>query len=243
MPTHPTVRVADERLARRAESTLSVDETLALLTKSALETIPRVDYVSISMREGDGAVQTLAPTHQLAVQVDELQYALHQGPCYDAVGGEPLLVAPDLARDARWPEYGPQAAGMGIGGQMAVQLFADGHIRAALNLYSRDAGRFDANIEVAELFASHAALVMGFARTAEHLDQGLKSRKVIGQAIGIIMERYELDEDRAFGFLTGVSQTSNVKLRQVAQEVVDERNSRRSGDSDGQNGHRHMTAR
>ena len=73
---------------------------------------------------------------------------------------------------------------------------------------------------MAWLFAMHAALAMGRRRQIEQLNEALHTRKVIGQAIGIVMERYELDEDRALQFLVRVSRTGNIKLRTVAQEIV-----------------------
>ena len=81
-------------------------------------------------------------------------------------------------------------------------------------------------VRVAELFASHAAIALGRARREEQLNDALVTRKVIGQAIGLTMEHYQITEDRAFLFLVRASQTSNVKLRDVAQNVVDMANER-----------------
>ena len=74
------------------------------------------------------------------------------------------------------------------------------------------------------LFATHAAIALGHANERENLNEGLQTRKVIGQAIGILMERYKIDEDRAFAFLVRASSHGNIKLRAIAQELVDERN-------------------
>lgn len=229
MTLYPSVRHAVEDLARHLHQERDVDETLTALTQSALEAIHGVDFVSISVLESDGRLRTLAPTDPLAVEIDELQYELHEGPCYQAaVEGERVLFASDLARDVRWPAYGRRAAELGVGSQLGLSLLADGKTRSALNLYSKQVGGFEDGVEMAELFASHAALVMGYARTVRTLDEAIASRTVIGQATGILMERYDLDEDRAFGFLTRVSQTSNVKLREVANEVVEGVKSRRT---------------
>ena len=233
MSIYPSVRLAVKDLARHLHQSRDVDEILTALTQSALEAIQGVDYVSISVRERDGQLTTLAPTDPLAVEIDELQYALHEGPCYEAaIEGERVLVATDLAHDQRWPAFGPRAAALGIGAQMGLGLMTAGSTRSALNLYSQQVAGFDDDIETAELFASHAALVMGYARTVNNLDEAIQSRTLIGQATGILMERYDLDEDRAFGFLTRVSQTSNIKLRQVAHEIVDGANARREGADD-----------
>ncbi|MEP6666345.1 MAG: GAF and ANTAR domain-containing protein [Nocardioidaceae bacterium] len=229
MSIYPSVRHAFEDLARWLHHSHDVNQTLSMLTASALETIPGVDHVSITVRERRGRLSTLAPTDLLAVAIDDLQYELREGPCYEAaLEGEGVLLATDLAHDQRWPAYGPRAAALGVGSQMGLSLVADGGSRAVLNLYSERVGGFDDDREMAELFASHAALVLGYARTVKDLDEAINSRTVIGQAIGILMERYDLDEDRAFGFLTRVSQTSNVKLRQVARELVEAVNAQRN---------------
>ncbi len=228
MPLYPSVGHAFEDLARWLHHPHDITETLSMLTASAQESVPGVDYVSITIREGRGRFRTLAPTDPLATTIDDLQYELRQGPCYEAaIQGLSAVHAADLANDERWPEYGPRAAELGVGAQLGLSLAADERSHAALNLYSTRVGGLDDAVDLAELFASHAALVMGYARTVKDLDEVIASRTVIGQAIGILMERYDLDEDRAFGFLTRVSQTSNVKLRQVAKELVEAVNSNR----------------
>ena len=75
-------------------------------------------------------------------------------------------------------------------------------------------------MQVAGLFATHAAIALGRSRYENQLNDAIGTRKVIGQAIGIVMERYGISEDRAFHFLARASSTSNVKLRDVAQEIV-----------------------
>jgi AmiR/NasT family two-component response regulator len=76
----------------------------------------------------------------------------------------------------------------------------------------------------AQLFATHAAIAIGHAHERETLNEALQTRKVIGQAVGILMERYDIDEDRAFAFLVRASSHGNLKLRAVARELVDQRN-------------------
>lgn len=207
-----------------------------MITKSALDTIPRFDYVSISARKGARDLQTLAPTDPIASQVDQLQYSISEGPCYEVTDGQRVLVATDLANDARWPIFGPKAAELGVRAQLAVLMVSDDHQRLALNFHAVEAGDFGDSVELASLFASHAALVMGFTRTVASLDAAVKSRQVIGQAMGILMERYDIDEDRAFSVLVRVSQDSNIKLRVVAQDLVDRVKHRAEGHGPKANG-------
>ncbi|GAB2752533.1 ANTAR domain-containing protein [Nocardioides pakistanensis] len=110
---------------------------------------------------------------------------------------------------------------------MGLRLFADGQTLGGLNLYSTEGESIDPEVrQVAELLAAHAALALGRARREEGLSSALTNRRVIGQAIGIVMERYQMDEDRAFQYLVRVSQHSNIKLRDVARELVDQGNHR-----------------
>jgi GAF domain-containing protein len=110
---------------------------------------------------------------------------------------------------------------MGVGAQMAMHLYDHNQSLGGLNLYFNKPRSISADsADIAGLFATHAAIVMGHAREVDTLKKALNTRKVIGAAIGIIMERYELDEDSAFQFLIRMSQTHNVKLRLVADEIV-----------------------
>lgn len=94
-----------------------------------------------------------------------------------------------------------------------------------LNLYSTSQRDIDPDAEqIADLFAAHAAIALSHALDRENFNEALQSRKVIGQAIGIVSERYQMDEDGAFAFLVRASSHGNLKLRDVAQEIVDVRN-------------------
>ncbi len=158
----------------------------------------------------------------LVETLDAEQYTLQEGPCYQTVTDESFLVSFDLDRDDRWPRYGRIAAQAGLHAQLAVLLTTNGTgQRSALNVYASNPHEFDHNsIEVAELFASHASVAMGFVKTVQQLGGAINSRQVIGQATGIVMERYQLSESRAFSFLVRVSRSSNVRLFTVASEIV-----------------------
>lgn len=55
---------------------------------------------------------------------------------------------------------------------------------------------------------------------AEEMQQALRSSRVIGAAIGMLMAGRDLDEDQAFAVLAKASKDSNRKLRHVAQLLV-----------------------
>jgi hypothetical protein len=117
---------------------------------------------------------------------------------------------------------------------LAVKLFIDEQATlGGLHMYSTDSAGLDPDAEgVAQLFAAHAAVALGRAQEVGGLEVALASRKVIGQALGIVMERYSVDEDHAFSFLARASSHSNAKLRDVAQVLVDQGNATRPKDAD-----------
>lgn len=185
------------------------------------------DAVGISTVDRAGTVKTMATTDPLVEELDGLQYGLGEGPCVDTLQGAAVVAARDVRHEQRWPEYVPQAARMGLRAQLAVRLFLDeqGTV-GGLNLYSTSQEDFSSDAEsLAELLAAHAAIALGHAREREGLSQALQSRKEIGQAIGIVMERYQMNDDRAFAFLVRASSQANVKLRR-RQGIVDSANAR-----------------
>ncbi|ONI78315.1 transcription antitermination regulator [Kribbella sp. ALI-6-A] len=216
------LRVMDE-LAAGLRLPMDLDETLWMITVGAVEAVPGIDHASISITGKDGLIQTLAPTDMVAVRAAELQYELSEGPCLDAVLDEPVVQVDDLASDSRWPVYGPKAAKeLGIGAQLAFQFRAEPqHVLGGVNLYCGQAGQITVETrQMGSLFANMAAVALGWSRHEEDLNQALASRSMIGQAVGIVVERYRLDSDRAFAFLARTSQASNIKLRDVAAAIV-----------------------
>jgi transcriptional regulator with GAF, ATPase, and Fis domain len=201
---------------------IDLEDTLATITASVIEAVPGIDHASISITGKDGLIQTLAPTDMVAVRADELQYELGEGPCLKAVLEEPVVQVDDIASDLRWPQYGPRAAKQfGLGSQLAFQFRADPHVRGGFNLYSEEAHQITMETrQLAALFANMAAVALGWTRQEETLNDALVTRNLIGQAVGIVIERYKIDSDRAFSFLVRTSQTGNVKLRDVAAGIV-----------------------
>lgn len=197
------------------------EETLDAIVGATRTSVPEFDHVGISLLHRDGTIETKAGTDQLVWELDAIQYDLGEGPCVHAIEQEPVVVVRNLRHDQRWPRYIPAAAAKGVRSQLGIRLFTAGKHIGGLNLYSTDSDDVDdASVETARLFATHAAVMLGHAQEQDQLNQALQSRKLIGQAIGILMERYSMDADRAFQFLVRASSTSNIKLRDVAEELV-----------------------
>jgi GAF domain-containing protein len=200
---------------------------LDTIVHAAQQSLPGVDHVGISVTHKDGRVETLAATDPFVTALDELQYELDEGPCLTAIFDSGIVTIDDASHEQRWPRFIPRAVELGLRSQIGLRLYVENQTLGGLNLYSTAVDTIDPDVlATAELFAAHAALALGKARHEENLYSALFTRKVIGQAIGIIMERYELDEDKAFQYLARVSQHSNHKLRDVAAEMVQQANER-----------------
>jgi hypothetical protein len=201
---------------------MDLEATLNRNTRSAAEATPGIDHASISVTTKGGRIQTLAPTDAVATRADQLQYELLRDR------------ATRLSRVSRWcrsttwlricagRSTGPKAAAeFGIGSPLSFQFHAEPNVRGALNLYAGEPDQIDRETrQLGAMFARLVAIALGWGRHDESLSHALASRAQIGQAVGILMERYRLDPDRAFGFLVRVSQTGNVKLREVACGII-----------------------
>jgi len=211
-------------MAAMAESLTEVgdvDQALGRIVVAAVQTVPGADQASISVRHSDGSLETRAGTDRLAYEVDELQYELREGPCYDAVTADPVNYSGDLSQDSQWPRFGPRAAQRGMLSQMGIRLAElDGTV-TGLNLYSTSRGAFGDVDGLPQLFASHARVALGYATELETLRGAIGTRETIGKAIGILMGRYDLTSERAFEFLIRQSQNNNVKLRDIAAQLVE----------------------
>ncbi|MDX6325232.1 MAG: hypothetical protein QOK15_1586 [Nocardioidaceae bacterium] len=219
MQEQPAVQLAQELSSRLAPGDL--DQTLRRITQAAVEVLPGVDFASITVKHADGRLETVAPTSDILLGLDAAQYELREGPCYDAAVEVAHRVSPDLANDERYASYGPLAVAAGIAAQAGIRLF-DTPLQAqgALNLYSSSLGAFEDDGALAELFRHQSATAIRYAGEIDDLREAMTTRQLIGQAVGIIMERYELPDARAFAFLTRLSNERNVKLRLIAQELV-----------------------
>lgn len=174
------------------------------------------------IRNGGKSFETAGPTSPVIRQADDLQARLREGPCVDAAVESRHTVSNDIASDPRWPRWGRQAAELGLGSIMSSELHAGDHRIGALNVYGPRGREFtQEEVETAQVLAYHASAALKTARQIEGLTVALDSRTVIGQAQGILMERYKVDSDRAFTILRRHSQQENVRLNRLARELVE----------------------
>lgn len=219
--------------ARVLHASTDVEGTLEAIARAAAELVPGFEHVGVSVLDRDGSLVTLAATSDVVRELDDLQYASDQGPCLEAVRGGQVVLTTDARHDQRWPRYVGAAVRRGLRAQLGIRLHDAGETLGGLNLYSlRPTEVGGQQVETAELFAVHAAIALRRTRYERQLDDALATRKVIGQAIGLVMERYGIHEDRAFEFLARLSSTTNRKLRVVAEELVGAANRRAEGSAE-----------
>lgn len=213
--------------ARALFSAGGATDTLRLLVDLAVDTVEGCDAAGIFLIEGD-AITTPVHTGEVVAEIDALQRRTGEGPCLDAIATEPTVYAGDLAGDARWPHFAPLAVSAGIRSALALRLSANG-TRGALNLYAHYPQAFGivdrAKALILATFAgvalSSAAARDDDARRVDNLQAALVSRELIGQAEGILIERERISGQQAFDILRRASQHLNIKLHDVARNLVE----------------------
>jgi transcriptional regulator with GAF, ATPase, and Fis domain len=179
-------------------------------------------FASVSLVHKGNKVETPAFSDARAMRADQLQYELQDGPCLSAIREQETFLIPDLATDVRCERWSRQVVHeTGLRSCLAFQLFVDEGSLGALNLYSFEADGFDSNSrEEGWVFAAQAAVALQGAQTEQTLRSAMATRNIVGQAMGILMERYKITSARAFEILRQVSQSSNIKLHDVASSLA-----------------------
>lgn len=204
----------------------TVERTLQRIVLLAEKAVDGCEAAGIMLVQ-DGAVTTVAATSDLVTEIDQMQIDANEGPCLDASTQRTAFYANDLLEDPRWPIFAPSAVAAGIRSVLAYSLSAERP--SALNLYARLPAAFGATDRAqGELFATLARLALDSAEeraagesTAINFSAALLTRELIGQAQGILMERERITADQAFDILRRASQHMNIKLREVAETLVE----------------------
>lgn len=207
--------------AKEIHAASGMEETLDAIVRSARNSLPGIDHIGITVGHHDGRLETLASTDEKVLELDRIQYSAGEGPCIHAAKAETVIRVERARHEQRWPRFIPDAVAVGLRSMMGVRLHVDEVQMAALNLYSTSQEELHDDLEdFAELFATYASLALGRARREDQLNDALVSRRVIGQATGIVMERYTVDEPTAFRYLTRMSNDTNTRLRDLAAGIV-----------------------
>jgi transcriptional regulator with GAF, ATPase, and Fis domain len=201
----------------------NIENILATVTAAAVEFIDGVDYADVMLVRGE-QFESRAPTAPLVIDLDAAQVALREGPCLEAALTDTVVRCPDLTHDSRWPRFAATAVDAGVHRMLSFPLYRDRHGGGALNLMGRDKSLVDREDQtIGALLATHAAIALIATDRVHQFETALASRDLIGQAKGMVMERFDLHADQAFNLITRLSQNTNTPLRIVAGQIIDGR--------------------
>jgi transcriptional regulator with GAF, ATPase, and Fis domain len=215
-------------LARALAQDQSVPAALQSILSLVLRALPGCHAASVTVLDDEAKPSTMAATDEETFQMDQRQYALGDGPCLDAARRHQVNRWTLQEAEQRWPDFTSLAKEMGLRSYLSAGLSLAGRPLGALNLSSRDADGFSQLDEdlVSLLTEPAAASIVVASRYAEarelasQLEQALRSRAVIDQAIGIMMAESRCDAEQAFAMLGRASNNRNMKLRDLAIQIV-----------------------
>ena len=198
------------------------DTVIAELVEHAAVEVPGAQYAGVTVTRNKKQIDTPAATHKWPIILDEIQQRHREGPCLTAAWEEKTMHVADLENDDRFPLYRRDVLEQTpIRAVMSFQLFIADETMGALNVYAEKPQAFgQVSRDIGLVFAAHSSVAWNAARREEQFRRALASRDTIGQAKGMIMERYGVDAVQAFEVLRKLSQDSNVPLVQVATELV-----------------------
>lgn len=205
----------------------SLEETLDDILRIAVDALPGAEDLSTTLVRDDRPF-TAGYTGQLALDADEMQYERGYGPCIESATTSTAVVIVDTLTETRWPDYTARVAASGLRSSMSLPLPVQTDVVGALNCYARTPGQFGPeSVEVGQELAGYLAVAVANAVThddavqlAEQMRTAMASRAVIDQAKGVIMAQNRCDDEAAFAVLSRASQNRNVKLRDLAADIV-----------------------
>ncbi|HEY3339648.1 MAG TPA: GAF and ANTAR domain-containing protein [Propionicimonas sp.] len=207
--------------ARNVAEGAGESERLDLGVALVVDLVEGCDDAGITRVGRDGA-ETVAASSEKARLCDQLQYELDEGPCLDTVRSHLTVISNDIATDQRWPHWGPAVAERyGVGSMLSLLLYTHGDSYGALNLYAdRPQAYSTEDLVVASTLAAHLAVAVAGGREMDHRTIAMVNRTVIGQAEGILMERFKITADQAFALLRESSLKTSHRLVHVAEELT-----------------------
>lgn len=212
-------------IARELSAPDTLDATLQRAVDLAHELVPGCDGVSLMLIRPGGRISTPAYSSRTAYEADQVQYETGQGPCLEAMRDDDTIVIRDIESEERWPDFRGGMLELGLRSFLSFRLFivADREdTMGALNLYAREPASFERReLVVGRAFASHLSVAMKAAIDVAGLESALRSRDVIGQAKGVLMERERIGPSEAFDRLRKLSQASNRPVQEIAGEIAE----------------------
>lgn len=193
------------------------------LIENGVHHVTGAQYAGITLAEKSKSVSSVVATHRYPMILDAIQNRYAEGPCLAAAWEHHIMHIADLNAEDRWLRYRQQALEeTPIRSILSYELFLNSNSMAALNFYAETPQAFsEESVEVGTVYATHIALAWSMMRRQDQFRSALASRDIIGQAKGVVMERFNLDAVEAFELLTRLSQQSNTRLVDIAAALID----------------------
>lgn len=211
---------AFSRLALEMHDADGLAETVDAVVEFALHAL-NCEYAGVALRAPGGRPEVPAVTDPVVAEIYAFQLAGAEGPLVLCMEQRMEVAVPDVLQDVRWPEWSKKVLDLGVRSVLDVPLWTNAGAVGVLGLYSKRPDAFGPDEHaVATILARHAAVAVATARREEHLKVAVDARKLVGEAMGILMERYNLTGDQSFQVLRRYSQDTNTKLHEVAQKLI-----------------------
>jgi GAF domain-containing protein len=218
-------------LVELADTLVADFDVVDLLTRLADRCIEVLDVeaAGLMLAAPDGDLRVMASSSEAMRVLELFEVQAQEGPCFDCYRTGQLVLNQDLvAANVRWPRFAPEALAAGFLSVHALPMRLRGTIIGALNLFHVEPGEMrPADVDAAQAFADVATIAILQHRAAleaqtltEQLTHALNSRVVIEQAKGMVAERAGLDMEQAFATLRNHSRRNNLRLVDVATEVI-----------------------
>jgi transcriptional regulator with GAF, ATPase, and Fis domain len=180
------------------------------------------DGASLLSGTEQGRPEVLAATDPQSRAADLLQVSCGEGPALRTGDVTEVQHSGNAQTDPRWPRWGAELAELGWSSVLTAPLVTADHGLGMLTLYARRRWAFDAtHAYAARVFAAQASTALGGVQETTGLRDAIRARQRLALARGIVMEQHGIDADAAFDLLRRYAEDHGVKLRSVAESVVD----------------------
>lgn len=201
---------------------MALEDAVEQVASLAAELVAGADDAAASTWDGTTLRGVVAATSERAGEVVRMQSDLGDGPQLRAIGSGRALRVDSLADDVRWPIFAARVGELGVTSLICCDFTAVGSARGSFAVYATGPDALPAATEqVLPAFAGRVGAALAAAHKIEHLTHAVESRQLIGQATGILMERYKIPGDVAFQRLIDASQERHVKIREIALRMID----------------------
>ncbi len=232
-PDSVDMATAFQRLSVIVYACDSFDEIYQTVCTAAPDLVSGCDRASLMLLR-NGQRVTVAASDEIAAQVDRFEREVGEGPCVDAIEDESPFIDTDLTDGTPWPRLAAKVLEhTPVRGMAGFRLVVNEQKAGALNLFADTAGKLtDESVNQAILLTSFLSVAIAAAahkQDAQTLRAGLESNREIGKAVGLMMAFHKISDEEAFAKLRKASQDMNIRITEIAREVVSHHNARDDG--------------